>query len=191
LRNHALLRTLCMLLLVFNGAGAAALAVLVLYAKITLGLGPIGYGLLISTYAVGGVLGATAASLARRSLGPYPAIVAAVLTSFVGLLVMGLTVRPVVAALGVIAVGTGSTLWNVLTVSLRQRLVPDQLLGRVTAAYRVVGFAAMPVGAVIGGVVAHRWGLRAPFLLGAASLGLAAVALLPVVRRAVVQTAEG
>jgi MFS family permease len=190
LRNHALLRTLCVLLLVFNGAGAAALAVLVLYAKTTLGLGPIGYGLLISTYAVGGVLGASAASLARRSLGPYPAIVAAVLMSFAGLLVMGLTVRPVVAALGVIAVGTGSTLWNVLTVSLRQRLVPDQLLGRVTAAYRVVGFAAMPIGAVIGGFVAHRWGLRAPFLLGAASLGLAAIALLPIVHRAVAQTIE-
>jgi predicted MFS family arabinose efflux permease len=110
--------------------------------------------------------------------------------SFAGLLVMGLTVRPVVAALGVIAVGTGSTLWNVLTVSLRQRLVPDQLLGRVTAAYRVVGFAAMPVGAVIGGFVAHRWGLRAPFLLGAASLGIAAIALLPIVHRAVAQTIE-
>jgi predicted MFS family arabinose efflux permease len=110
--------------------------------------------------------------------------------SLAGLLVMGLTVRPVVAALGVIAVGTGSTLWNVLTVSLRQRLVPDHLLGRVTAAYRVVGFAAMPVGAVIGGLVAHRWGLRAPFLVGAASLGLAAIALLPIVRRAVAQTIE-
>lgn len=185
LKNHALLRTLCCLLLVFNGAGAAALAVFVLYAKTTLGLSSVGYGVLISTYAVGGVLGAAAASRARRSLGPAPAVVAAVVVACIGLLVMGVTATPVIAAAGLVAVGTGSTLWNVLTVSLRQRLVPDQLLGRVTAAYRVVGFAAMPIGAVAGGFAAHQWGLRAPFLLGAAGLGLAGVVLLPTVSRAI------
>jgi len=53
--------------------------------------------------------------------------------------------------------------WNVVTVSYRQAAVPTELLGRVTASYRVVALSAMPLGAAAGGITAHAWGLHAPY----------------------------
>jgi MFS family permease len=59
-------------------------------------------------------------------------------------------------------------LWNVVTVSLRQRITPDRLLGRMNASYRLVGWGTMPLGALLGGVLAEALGLRAAFLVAAA-----------------------
>jgi hypothetical protein len=65
--------------------------------------------------------------------------------------------------------------WNVTLLSLRQAIVPDRLMGRVVGAIRLIGFGSIPVGALLGGLVARALGLRAPFLLGAAVLVLAAL----------------
>jgi hypothetical protein len=78
--------------------------------------------------------------------------------------------------------GAAGMLWNVITVSLRQRLVPAHLLGRVTSAYRVVGLGAMPLGAAIGGVVAEELGLRAPWFVAGAALAVAGAAAMPFIR---------
>jgi MFS family permease len=67
------------------------------------------------------------------------------------------------------------TLWNVITVSLRQALIPDHLLGRVNSVYRFFGWGMMPIGSVIGGAIVaisepiagREWALRAPFLFAA------------------------
>jgi Transmembrane secretion effector len=56
-------------------------------------------------------------------------------------------------------------LWNVVTVSLRQRISPDHLLGRVNAGYRLVGWGTMPLGALLGGLVAETLGMRVVFAL--------------------------
>ena len=61
----------------------------------------------------------------------------------------------------------GSVVWNVITVSLRQRITPDRLLGRMNAAYRMLGWGTMPIGAALGGVVAEVWGLRPTFAVAA------------------------
>ena len=58
--------------------------------------------------------------------------------------------------------------WNVITVSLRQRIVPDHLLGRVNAGYRLLAWGTMPLGAALGGIVGERWGLDAVFWTRAA-----------------------
>jgi MFS family permease len=55
--------------------------------------------------------------------------------------------------------------WNVITVSLRQRITPDRLLGRMNAAYRMLGWGTMPIGAALGGAVAEVWGLRTTFVV--------------------------
>ena len=73
--------------------------------------------------------------------------------------------------------------WNVVTVSLRQALVPDRLLGRVNSAHRLISWGALPLGPVVGGLLAKAMGLRAPFLLGAAVLGLTSVAAFVTVGR--------
>jgi predicted MFS family arabinose efflux permease len=53
--------------------------------------------------------------------------------------------------------------WNVITVSLRQRIVPDHLLGRVNAGYRLLAWGTMPLGAALAGLIGDRWGLTAVF----------------------------
>jgi MFS family permease len=74
-----------------------------------------------------------------------------------------------------VASGAGIVLWNVITVSLRQRITPDRLLGRMNASYRLVGWGTMPLGAALGGVLAEALGLRGAFLV-AALLTLAVLA---------------
>jgi hypothetical protein len=69
--------------------------------------------------------------------------------------------------------------WNVVTVSLRQRLVPAALLGRVTSSYRVIGIGAMPVGAALAGVLARGYGLHMPYLVGGLLLAAATLGCLP------------
>ena len=66
--------------------------------------------------------------------------------------------------------GITGAVFGVVGVSLRQAIVPDCLMGRVVSAFRILGYGAVPVGAILGGVVARTLGLRAPFLLGAAVL---------------------
>ena len=75
--------------------------------------------------------------------------------------------------------GYASTMWNVVTVSLRQQIVPGELFGRVNSVYRMIGWGLLPVGAITGGFVADAFGLRAPYLLGGITIAIAAVAVLP------------
>ena len=58
-------------------------------------------------------------------------------------------------------------MWNVLTVTLRQEIIPPRMLGRVNSAYRFVGWGSIPIGAFVGGLLAHGFGLRFPFLFAA------------------------
>lgn len=80
-----------------------------------------------------------------------------------------------------------ATLWNVITVSLRQSLIPDRILGRVNSVYRFLGWGMMPIGAALGGVVVavaqpalgREWALRSPFILAAAITAFLFVYALP------------
>ena len=64
--------------------------------------------------------------------------------------------------------GLFGTVWNIITVSLRQQIVPDHLLGRVNSVYRFLGWGSMPLGALAGGLLADAFGLRVPWLVGGA-----------------------
>jgi MFS family permease len=83
--------------------------------------------------------------------------------------------------------GFAAAMWNVVTVSLRQRVVPGQLLGRVNSVYRMLGWGLMPLGALAGGFVAHAAGLRAPYIVAGLLTGLSALAALPLLLAAVRQ----
>jgi predicted MFS family arabinose efflux permease len=75
--------------------------------------------------------------------------------------------------------GFSTTLWNVVTVSMRQREVPAELFGRVNSVYRMLGWGTRPLGALVGGIVAEAAGLRAPFIVGGILRGAIFLALLP------------
>lgn len=176
------LRTLCLLLAVVNGTAAAVVSVAVLYVQDVLGLGERGFGLLLGAFALGGLGGMALTSWARERLGTSGIVRAVLLVQAGTMLTIAAAGSVPVTAVCFVLTGATGGLWNVATISLRQRIVPDQLLGRVTSAYRLVGLGSMPVGSATGGLIARGFGLSAPFVLaGIVSLlgALAAVRWLP------------
>ncbi len=167
------------LLGVFNFANQMGQAVLVLLATQTLHVSARGYGLLLAASAVGSVVGGLVNPVLSRRLGLVPALVLPAVIDAAAFAGLGLAPDAAVAA-GLLAVqGFSVTLWNVVTVSLRQRIVPGHLLGRVNSVYRMLGWGLMPAGALAGGLVAHAAGLRAPYLLGGLLCALSVCAALP------------
>ncbi|GGS63408.1 MFS transporter [Planobispora rosea] len=164
--RNRLLRTLAAMVGLFNFAGSATWAVLVLYAVgpgSAMGLSEPAYGLLLTASAAGSLLGSLLADRIERLLGRSRSIA---LTVFVGALFVGapaLTADPLLVGAAFFAGGVSIAVWNVITVSLRQRITPDRLLGRLNSAYRLLAWGTMPLGAAAGGLLAQFLGLRAVF----------------------------
>lgn len=154
----------------FGAAGTASLSVL--FATEELGLGPVGYGVLLGAGAAGSVLGSMSSAWVTSARGRGEALVLSIALIAVSLLVIGLAPTPVVAGVGFGLFGYGSDVWNVIAVSHRQRAVPDRLLGRLNAAYRLLAYGALPLGALCAGGLARYQGLRAPYVAGAALVGI-------------------
>ncbi|MDT0441655.1 MFS transporter [Streptomyces johnsoniae] len=166
------LRRLAVSLAVINGSTQAALAVYVLYAQEVLGLGPVGFAVLTSAAGAGGVLGGLLAGRAARRLGPARSLLVLLALQVIAFAAAAVASHALVVGVAMSATGFGAVLWNVTTVSLRQTIIPDRLLGRVNSVYRLLGWGAMPLGMLAGGgLVAlveaefgREAGLRAPFL---------------------------
>jgi MFS family permease len=177
--QHRLLRIVAILLGLNNFFGQLGYAMLVLLATQVLHVSARGYGLLLAASAIGSVLGGLLHPALTRRLGQIPSLVTASALNAGLYIGMGLAPSPVV--LGALLAGNGFvvTMWNVVTVTLRQRVVPDELLGQVNSAYRMIGWGMMPLGALAGGFVAHEAGLRAPFTVAGVLRGLALIIVLP------------
>ena len=172
LQRHALLRTLALTLGVMNLTNVAYAAVLVLFAQERLGLGATGYGLLLAAEAVGGVAGSL---LVRRVITRLGAGTALRVGLFVEALVpalLALFPSAFFAGTALALFGLHAAVWSVVTASLRQELVPARLLGRVRGAYNLVGSGSMALGAPLGGLLAGRFGLAAPFWFAALAVAL-------------------
>jgi predicted MFS family arabinose efflux permease len=188
--GHRLLRAAVLLVSASNLAVMAGEAVLVLYATEELGLDGRGYGLLLAAAAVGGLPGSLLAHRIAEWVAPGPLIVGGVLTGAAAMAGFGLASDPWLAGAAYVATGFVWGVWNVTLLSLRQAIVPDRLMGRVVGAIRLIGFGSIPVGALLGGIVARQLGLRAPFLGGAAVLAVAALAAAPVVTTGAIRAAR-
>ncbi|MFG1647492.1 MFS transporter [Amycolatopsis sp. NPDC049252] len=183
LRRQPLLRTLAALLGVNTFCGQLAYVTLVLLATQTLHADARGYGLLLAGAAAGSVLGGLVNARVVARIGPLPALLTALSLNVVAFAGVGLSPGLVVLG-GCLAVnGFATTMWNIVTVGLRQQLVPSGLLGRVTSVYRLLGWGLIPLGTLAGGLVAHGFGLRVPYLVAAVVRGLALVAAVPVLVR--------
>jgi MFS family permease len=167
--RHPVLRPLAIMLGLQNMAFSAAFSVTVLFAVAPgpMGLSDAGYGVLTATLGIGSLLGSWLAAGVERRLGRVRTLVLGVLLNGVTLLVFVVTALPVPIGASMLASGAGIVFWNVVTVSLRQRITPDRLLGRMNASYRLVGWGTMPLGAALGGVLAQILGLRGAFLVAA------------------------
>ncbi|MFB7370599.1 MFS transporter [Streptomyces sp. NPDC056222] len=182
LRGHRTLRTVCVLIGTLNFSILAVLSIAVLYALETLRIGENAYGLLMVLVAVGGLVGLLVAPLVVKRIGRGRTLQLAFALCPPAFLVPGLTNDPFLAAGTLSLVGAAISLANVVTISLRQVLVPTELFGRVNGAYRLVVNGVSPVGGLVGGVVADHFGLRAPFLMSAAlmtAVTVTALVMLP------------
>lgn len=179
LRHHHLLRSLAVVLGVINLVDAAAVAVFVLYALEVLGLSKQGYGVLLTAGGVGALVGSLAVRSLSTKVGPGTFLVIAVFAIGIATLLPAIWTSPIAAGISIATMGAISVGWNVVTVSLRQAIVPDALLGRVNGAYRLVGLGFMPIGALLGGLLARTYGLRAPFLVGGIMAIVIGFAMIP------------
>jgi len=184
LAGHRLLRVVAVLLGIYNFANQMGQAVLVLLATQTLHIHTRGYGFLLAASAVGSVLGGLASPLLTRRLGVLPSLITGAAIGAAVFVGIGLAPNPAVAAVMLATQGFSVAMWNVVTVSLRQRIVPGHLLGRVNSVYRMLGWGLMPAGALAGGFVAHAAGLRAPYLAAGLLCALSALAAFPLLRAA-------
>ena len=164
--RHRLLRTLAFMVGVSNFATNAVFAVLVLYAvgpASAMGLSEPAYGLLLTTTAAGALVGSLVAERVERRLGRARSLALTVLGSGLLVGIPALTTDPYLIGVAFFVGGATIALWNVVTVSLRQRVTPDRLLGRLNSAYRLIAWGTRPLGAAVGGGLAVAFGLRAVF----------------------------
>jgi MFS family permease len=188
--RHRLLRGLAVQAAVANLVFTGSEVTLVLLAQERLGLGNVGYGLMLTGGAVGAVAGSFAAARLTAWYGESRTFIATIALTVASLLLIGTTTTAWVAAAGFALSGGGVAIANVLIQSLRQALTPARLLGRLVAAYRLVGLGAIPVGAVLGGLVG-RIDLRLPWLLGAAVMAVAGVVAARLLAGGAIERAKG
>jgi MFS family permease len=102
--------------------------------------------------------------------------------------VLALVRSPLLVGMVLALFGFHAMTWSVISVSLRQELIPARLLGRVNSAYALFGLGSLSLGAVAGGVLAARYGLTAPFWSSFAVMTLLTLACWPILStRAVAQ----
>lgn len=176
LRGHRVLRSLTGIAALTNLALQATFAIQVLFVLGPLGLSPAAFGLLLAAEAAGSIAGSFLAAPMKNRLGTRTTVVIALGITAAANLAIAVTGAWIVAGAMWIAITAAGAVWSILTNSLRQSLVPDELMGRIQSAHRLFSWGAMPLGAALGGVVASVFGLRAPFVTAGALLVLLTVA---------------
>ena len=161
--EHAAVRTLVLTIFTFNITFGAAWSVLVLYATQRLGMGAVGFGLLTTVSAVGGIIGTLAYGRITRhvSLGNIMRIGLVIET--VTHLALAITTVPWVAMVIFFVFGAHAFIWGTTSAAVRQRAVPSSLQGRVGAVNTVGVYGGLVIGSAIGGLLAQQWGVTAPF----------------------------
>jgi predicted MFS family arabinose efflux permease len=161
--RHPAVRTLAVTILVFNVTFGAAWSVLVLYARERLGLGAVGYGLLTTVAAVGGLLGTGSYGWITRRLSLGDIMRIGLILETLTHLALALTTSAALAGLVLFVFGAHAFVWGTTATTVRQRAVPTQLQGRVSGVYVLAMYGGLVVGSPLGGVLADRFGVTGPF----------------------------
>lgn len=165
LAGHGLLRTLAVVIALLNVANGAVTALLVLYAVEPgpMGLDEVGFGLLLTANAVGTIVGVVAAAAIERAIGRPNILLAGIVMLLVTDLALVFTTNALLIGATFVVGGVFFGAFNVTYQSLRQRIVPDRILGRVVATFRMLGWGALPLGALLGGLIGEAFGLVTVF----------------------------
>jgi len=181
LAGQKVVRSLALMAGAANVLITGVLAIFVLYAKELLGVGDLAYGLLLSIAGVGAFVGAMSVPGFSRWLGVRFSISAILMLQSVVSLAFVLFPTPLPAAVAMFGLGFGVTSLTVINITVRQKLTPDELRGRVASAVRMVAWGSQPVGALLGGLVASYLGLRAPYFVAGVGWLLILILLNPAI----------
>jgi predicted MFS family arabinose efflux permease len=164
--RHPPMRTLALTILLFNVTYGAAWSVLVLYAGQRLGMDAVGFGLMTAAIAVGGIIGTVAYGTLERRFSLADIMRVGLLIETGTHLVLALTTSPEVALGTLVVFGAHAFVWGTTSTVVRQRAVPDALMGRVGSVYRIAIMGGIVIGTPIGGLLARQFGITAPFWFG-------------------------
>jgi MFS family permease len=160
---HPAVRTLAITIFTFNVTFGAAWSVLVLYARERLGLGALGFGLITTAMAVGGLLGGACYVWLERHLHLGVIMRGGLIIETLTHLALALTRWAWFALIVFVIFGAHALVWGTTSTSVRQRAVPTEFQGRVGSVYLSGVVGGIVIGSVLGGLVASVWGVTAPF----------------------------
>jgi MFS family permease len=163
LMGHPPIRTLALVIFAFNITWGAAWSVLVLYSLDRLHMGEVGFGLLTTAAAVGGLASTTSYVWLERRIALATLMRACLLLEVLTHLALAVTTTGWVAMVIMVVFGAYAFVWGTVSQTVRQRAVPQAFQGRVGSVYVVGLFLGLVVGQSLGGVIAQQWGLAAPF----------------------------
>lgn len=174
MRGQPLILRLALMLGVLNFVTMMSATMLVLLSQEIMGLDAAGHGLLLTAGAAGGVTGGMIGPKLVRRFGAQACVIGALAVFPLPFVLLAVTGNPWIAGLALFLEMSAGMTWNVVTVSLRQRMIPDALLGRVNSIYRFFGWGSIPLGALFAGaLVATLEGplgredaLRVPYYFG-------------------------
>jgi len=161
--RHPAVRTLVLTILIFNVTFGAAWSVLVLYATDRLGLGAIGFGLLTTVSAVGGLIGTGVYGWLTRRVSLGNVMRAGLIIETLTHLALAVTRTAWVALLIFLVFGAHAFIWGTTSITVRQRAVPSHLQGRVNSVNTICVYGGLVVGSAVGGTLATHFGVTAPF----------------------------
>jgi MFS family permease len=176
--KHPLLRPMAIILGLLNGLGMVTFATFVLFAQDVLGINAFLFAVLGMSGAIGGVLGSVLSPRVSKALGSGPSLYLTLSLSVLTNLVIGFATHWTIVFAMFATFSFSAVLWNVITVSLRQTIIPDELLGRVNSVYRFFAWGMMPIGLAVGGLlvtgmenvgVSRDVALRTPWWFAAAA----------------------
>lgn len=190
LARHEVLRVVAGVAALMAFVDTAALAILVLYVSDILGRGTFVYGVLVGMVGVGGITGSLLSGRIARGGRIRPVMITSTALLAAGQFGLAFARDIVHAALSLIAAGLAYGLWGVVSLTLRQRLAPNALLARAGAGHRLLALGFSALGALLGGVVARTFGLRATYAVGGCLLIGAFVAITTLLTRDRLDAAE-
>jgi predicted MFS family arabinose efflux permease len=161
--HHAAMRTLTIAIVAFNVTFGAAWSVLVLYSSERLGMGDVGFGLIATVGALGGIVGSSAYGWLERRVSLADIMRVGLVVETLTHLSLALTTRPAIAMAVFFVFGAHAAIWSTTSNAIRHRAVPTDFQGRVGSVYMMGVQGGLVIGAALGGIIAQIWGVTGPF----------------------------
>ena len=197
--HHPFLRSLAIILGSINAISALSFSVFILFAQEDLHTSVFTFGVLSTGGAIGGALGGFTSSRVIKRFGRARLIRSIIYLSPVFLVINGASSHWQIVWVVTVIEMFFVIMWNVITVSMRQEIIPDQILGRVNSVYRFFGLGSQPIGAILGGsivaislhFISRSLALRLPLFVAAGLSVILAFFALPHLTQAKIDEARG